>query len=101
MTGATPMERFAITVWLEKGVLRYRARPGVVNAVILAELATSKSDLERSAAATAPIEDWPAELREHFEERAAIREFDGGLSRADAERAAERECRSAFAEGGA
>jgi hypothetical protein len=34
----------------------------------------------------------PAELREEFEERAAIREFDGGMDRAAAEDAAMREC---------
>jgi len=28
------------------------------------------------------------DVREHFTERAAIREYDGGMSRADAERAA-------------
>ncbi len=40
----------------------------------------------------ADVAQWASTLndtaREHFEERAAIREFDGGLSRRDAERAA-------------
>lgn len=40
----------------------------------------------------AEVAQWASTLdaaaREHFEERAAIREFDGGLSRRDAERAA-------------
>ncbi len=40
----------------------------------------------------ADIAQWASNLdeaaREHFEERAAIREFDGGLSRRDAEQAA-------------
>lgn len=40
----------------------------------------------------ADVAQWASSLdnnaREHFEERAAIREFDGGLSRRDAERAA-------------
>ena len=40
----------------------------------------------------ADVAQWASGLddvaREHFEERAAIREFDGGLSRRDAERAA-------------
>lgn len=40
----------------------------------------------------ADVAQWAAGLddaaREHFEERAGIREFDGGLSRRDAERAA-------------
>ncbi len=34
------------------------------------------------------LKDWPEELREEFEERAAIMEFDGGLSRDEAEMAA-------------
>lgn len=40
----------------------------------------------------ADVAQWASTLddaaREHFEERAAIREFDGGVSRRDAERAA-------------
>ncbi len=40
----------------------------------------------------AEVAQWASSLddvaREHFEERAAIREFDGGLSRSDAELAA-------------
>lgn len=40
----------------------------------------------------ADVAQWASSLddaaREHFEERAAIREFDGGLSRRDAERTA-------------
>lgn len=40
----------------------------------------------------ADVAQWASTLdgaaREHFEERAAIREFEGGLSRRDAERAA-------------
>lgn len=35
------------------------------------------------------VESWPAAWIKAFEERAAIRQFDGGLSRPDAERAAE------------
>lgn len=36
---------------------------------------------------------WPAEAREAFEERAAIKEFDGGMPRDQAEREAEAEVR--------
>ncbi len=35
------------------------------------------------------VSEWPPPAREAWEERAAIMEFDGGLSRADAEAAAE------------
>jgi hypothetical protein len=38
-----------------------------------------------STAALADVATWPAEWSENFEERAAIMEHDGGLSRADAE----------------
>lgn len=41
--------------------------------------------------------DQRAELRELFEHRAAVAEYDGGLSRADAERVAFRELRQAVA----
>lgn len=40
--------------------------------------------------------DWSIEMREVFEERAAIMEYDGGMSRSEAERAAERIVRNAF-----
>ncbi len=35
------------------------------------------------------MEKWPPDLREAFEERAAIMEFEGGLTREEAERQAE------------
>jgi hypothetical protein len=41
---------------------------------------------------------WPEDAREHFEERAAIMEYDGGLTRAEAERRAEAEVRAAAGE---
>jgi hypothetical protein len=42
------------------------------------------------------VADWPPVWREAFEERAAIMEFDGGLSRVEAERRAEACIRSEF-----
>jgi hypothetical protein len=47
-----------------------------------------------------PVErsEWPADAREHFEERAAIIEYDGGLPRAEAERRADAEVRAAIDE---
>ena len=38
-----------------------------------------------STAALTDVATWPMELREDFEERAAVMEFDGGLPRMDAE----------------
>lgn len=40
--------------------------------------------------------EWPDELRELFEERAAILEFDGGLERSDADRQAEEYVRTEY-----
>ena len=37
---------------------------------------------------------WPPSWRERLEERAAIKEFDGGMDRAEAERQAEKELRA-------
>jgi hypothetical protein len=37
--------------------------------------------------------DWPADWRHDFEERAGIMEYDGRLTRAEAERRAEALCR--------
>lgn len=57
---------------------RFRLQPGRLSAEALAWLRARWRDACREA--------WP--LLDAFEERAAIREFDGGLPRAEAERAA-------------
>lgn len=44
------------------------------------------------------VDRWPAEARDRFEERAAIMEFDGGLTRANAERRAEQITRAQWEE---
>lgn len=48
-----------------------------------------------SAAVSLPklVRWWPAAAREAYEERAAIKEFDGGIPREQAEREAEAEVR--------
>ena len=67
---------------------------------------------ERTEIAAAPVEkelfllpevdlpadlgDWPKEWREAYEERAAIMEYDGGLSRSEAERLSEELQREAY-----
>jgi hypothetical protein len=51
-----------------------------------------------SNSATSPA--WPAWAWEHFEERAAIQEFDGGLTRAEAERQARTAVEGLIARGG-
>lgn len=49
-----------------------------------------KAKLEQFPAVppAAPVASWPAEWREAWEERAAVMEFDGGLTRPEAEAAA-------------
>lgn len=44
------------------------------------------------------IENMPEEIREAFEERAAIMEFDAGLSRQDAEASAYEDCKNRWLE---
>lgn len=59
-------------------------------------LSNSAARRVRDCADLAPpgdIAEWPADAREHFEERAAIMEYDGGLTRAEAERRAAAEVR--------
>jgi hypothetical protein len=51
---------------------------------------------ESSSFLPAVVADWPPAWHEAFEERAAIMEFDGGLSRVEAERRAEACIRSEF-----
>ena len=47
---------------------------------------------EALAAAAAPFEAAEADRRDAFEERAAIMEYEGGMSRAEAERCAAEDC---------
>ena len=51
-------------------------------------LETQRHALVRTLRGAAAVADLPADLRDAFEERAAIAEFDGGLDRAAAERLA-------------
>lgn len=86
----------SVTVRLDNGELRYRAPIGVMTSEFAAELSRHRPALEKHLACDAPIRHWPADLREAFEERAAIREFDGGFPREEAERKAEADCRGSF-----
>jgi hypothetical protein len=47
-----------------------------------------------------PHADWPEDAREEYEERAAIMEFEGGLSRQEAEILAEVSVRERWRQGG-
>jgi hypothetical protein len=98
VSGATLLAQFAaqgLHVALERGRLRYvatRGQPGDAQLTTLrarrleilealVELARERrlGDLGRSP------QWWDADLREAYEERAAIMEFDGGLNRVEAE----------------
>ena len=49
---------------------------------------SQKSSLGSPECGHIPVDNWPPDLREAYEERAAIMEFDGGLPREEAERQA-------------
>ncbi len=94
------LRRIGVVLHLEGDDLVFRAAAGLVTPALRDAIAASKPEIvARLRGLPAEPATWPEEWHELYAERAAIREFDGGLSRADAERAAERECRSAFAEG--
>ncbi len=83
-----------IHVWLEDAQIRFRA-VGVV--VDLTDLRARKVDMLRELVERMRVDDdlpasvaeWDPDARESYEERAAIMEFDGGLSRLEAELSAE------------
>ena len=62
--------------------IRYRARRGALTPDLAERIRGSREDLLRL------LDEERIELRHQFEERAGVREFDGGLPRADAEREA-------------
>jgi hypothetical protein len=66
----------------------------------LANTGTSVSPLAQSPAEYPPLppspDEWPSEWRELFEERAGIVEFEGRLTRSEAEQAAEPWIRELF-----
>lgn len=79
--------------------LRYRGPAGALTPSLRQALATHKAEvlshLRGEVDLPAHVGDWPEEWLEVYIERAAIAEFDGGLSRAEAERRAEELVREA------
>jgi hypothetical protein len=99
-----PTVLFALTkagavLWLDNGHLRFRAPAGAVDPVLHALAAACRTALVAllKAGALLPpdLAVWPSDERDAYEERAAIREYEGGLPRAVAEREAERDVRLA------
>ncbi len=86
-----------VVLWVDGGRLRFRAPGDALDAELRARAAACRKALVAlvQAGAVLPLERpaWPAEWREAFEERAGVMEFDGGLSREDAEAGAERRVR--------
>ncbi len=83
-----------VVLWLDGGTVRFRAPVGAVDVELRRHLAAARGAivalLRAGACAPPTLEAWPPVLRDAFEERAGIMEFDGGLSREAAEREAER-----------
>lgn len=77
--------------------LRFRAPTGGLSPERRESVATLRAELialvENGAVLPWDISAWPEFARDTYEERAAIREFDGGAARQDAERDAERDVR--------
>jgi len=73
-------------------VERRRTRPAITKAVAVAEMPPTptmhREEIVDCRATSAVVSDLSRDEREYFEERAAIREFDGGYPRSEAERLA-------------
>ena len=83
-----------VVLWTDGDRLRFRAPAGVLDDDTRASAARCRGTLgalvEAGAVLPADRCAWPDDAVDAFEERAAIMEFDGGLTRAHAEREAER-----------
>ena len=88
-----------VDVVSQAGNLRFRAPMGVLTDELRARIAEHRPALmalvQRGAVLPWRVVDWPEDARGSYEERAAIREYDGGADRAGAEDLAEREVRVA------
>ena len=73
-------------------MINRRVRNGVVRGLSRTSLIPKLVDWPTTAADPTPALADPGNDDSLFQERAAIREFDGGLSRADAEYLAARDC---------
>lgn len=83
-----------VVLWADGDRLRFRAPEGALDGHTRASAARCRGALRAlvDAGAVLPVHRgaWPDDAVDAFEERAAIMEFDGGLTRAHAERESER-----------
>ena len=81
-------------VWTEAERVRFRAPAGAISDELRAAAGSCRSALRAlvDAGAVLPVDraTWPVDTLDDFEERAAIMQFDGGLTRDRAEHEAER-----------
>ena len=86
-----------VVLWVDAGLLRYRAPAGAVDAGLRDRAAACRGALVALVAtgAVLPVDRaaWPEGWREAFEERAGIVQFEAGRSRELAEREAEHQVR--------
>jgi hypothetical protein len=86
-------------LWLDGDRLRFRAPRGALGGDLDARSRACRPALVallRAGAVLPPdLAAWPADERDAYEERAGIRQFEGGLPREVAEREAERDVRLA------
>lgn len=90
-----------VTLRAERGQLVVNAPVGTLTEEIIRVLHEHKAatiDLLLQGGLGLPVcvSDWPPEWRDSYEERAAIMQYDGGLSRAEAEHRAEELVREAY-----
>jgi hypothetical protein len=83
-----------VVLWIEGSTLRYRAPTGRLDAQLRSQATAARPALlvlvQAGAVLPRSRAPWSVEDRERFEERAGFLEFEDGLSREAAERAAER-----------
>jgi hypothetical protein len=83
-----------VVLWLDGDALRFRAPAGALDGELRQRLGAARGAvvamLRAGSCAPPSIGAWSPDLRDAFEERAAILQFDGGLAREVAEREAER-----------
>ena len=74
-----------VVLTMDGPALRYRAPTGVMTAELLQDLSRHKAALLTLLTWRATVAQWPPDVLALWEERAAIMQYEGGLSQEDAE----------------